>query len=351
MSSANLEREIRDLLNHGSAPNVIADELIQRWRLNLFNEEEQDALASFLLSSGNEPQFLNECERMLKEKRRIPWVHFVVAIQKAEVPWTEYEISHLKEALKDNDALDAFLAWPDAAKLDQAFLEKQVALGKASEDRLNEQKMQLLDQLQFFRSQRMHEEEAAAIKKLQALFPDDSAFRLSEADLAERWAREVLANYSNRSRIISEDIFERAQAAHPELKTTRDIVALQAQTIAKEQSEAAYDLAVMFVFMESYASALEVLEQAKPSMKRDWFRLELLLKAREFATALEESNRLESLYSNDPDSTFAATYARARALWGLGQSASAIEIMRSIVSVRPQYRSARSLLLDWGGEA
>src|SRR5207253_6137253 len=134
----------------------------------------------------------------------------------------------------------------------------------------------------------------------------------------------------------------------PELKSAKDLLVSQSEDLARKNPQLAYDLSVMFMFMESYSEALKMLAFAMPSSESQWLRLELLLKAREFVLALDEADRMEMTYSTDPESTFAATYARARALRGLGQTAQAVELIRSIVSVRPNYKSARSLLMDWG---
>ena len=49
------------------------------------------------------------------------------------------------------------------------------------------------------------------------------------------------------------------------------------------------------------------------------------------------------------DKVVAITYARARALKGLGQDDLATDLLRSLVRVRPSYKSAQSLLMDWSG--
>ncbi len=351
MSRANLEREIRHLLNHGATPKAVADELVQRWHMNLFSDEEQDALASFLINSGCEIQLLAEVERLIKNKARIPWTHFYFALSRAGLQLNEAQIEFLKVALREQSALYEFAAWPPTAKIDIDFEFAHRECLEKNEDELSNNRVMLMDQVQFFRSQRMHEDEAQALKKLQSLFPDDKEFRLSEADLAERWAREVLANYSSRESQFDEEVFIRNENAQPEVRSAREVLTERSVEIASTKPENAYDLSVMFLFMESYGQALAVLEYAPASTKKDWLRVELLLKAREYALALDETNRLESTYAGDPESTFAAVYGRARALWGLGQAAMAVELIRSIVNVRPNYKSARSLLADWGGEA
>jgi tetratricopeptide (TPR) repeat protein len=122
--------------------------------------------------------------------------------------------------------------------------------------------------------------------------------------------------------------------------------------IACGKPDLAYDLAMGLQMMDFHSEALQILALASPSPAVDWLRLELEVRARRFVTALEEAHRLETLYASDPDAAFAATYARARALYGLGEKQTAIDLLRGLVKIRPHYRSAHSLLLDWaGGEA
>ena len=112
---------------------------------------------------------------------------------------------------------------------------------------------------------------------------------------------------------------------------------------------AAYNLAIGLYFIELYHEALQVIRRAPESSAKDWFYLELLLRCGRYLECLDEVNQIELKYSADPESTFAATYIRAQALWGLGQTGSAIELLRSIVDIRPSYRSAHSLLNEWAG--
>ena len=61
----------------------------------------------------------------------------------------------------------------------------------------------------------------------------------------------------------------------------------------------------------------------------------------------EAVNHLEIKYVDDPETTFAVAYLRAQCLRELGQEAAALETLRSLVRVRPNYRSAHALILEW----
>ena len=111
----------------------------------------------------------------------------------------------------------------------------------------------------------------------------------------------------------------------------------------------AYDLAMNLHFMDFNLEALEILRVAPPSPAVDWLTLELMIQSRRFVDALSQAAHLEAAYAEDPDAAFAVTYARARALKGLGQVELAIDLLRSLIRVRPAYKSAQSLLMDWSG--
>ncbi|NJL25310.1 MAG: hypothetical protein HC902_09105 [Calothrix sp. SM1_5_4] len=114
-----------------------------------------------------------------------------------------------------------------------------------------------------------------------------------------------------------------------------------------ENREFASDLAVAFWFLDEYGQALEILKWAEPSTANDWLHAELLFASRRYVEALELLNHLEVKYVNDPEATFSVSYIRAQCLRGLGQQAAALEILRSIVRIRPNYRSANALILAW----
>jgi thioredoxin-like negative regulator of GroEL len=101
--------------------------------------------------------------------------------------------------------------------------------------------------------------------------------------------------------------------------------------------------------MELFEQARKLLEMAPSTLAVDWLYLDVLLKCRRYAEGLDALLTLERRYANDPETTFAATYARAQALAGLGQVGAAAALLKSLVSIRPGYRSAHSLLLQWGG--
>jgi len=343
-----LESEINALLREKNDPQLVAEELIYRWRHRLLNEQEQLDCAQFLLAAGLYRHLFTEIHRLIIETEKLPWAQLAEALGRIGYKPDDYEVNALFEAAESQSAVPELLRSRQLDLFSRTFAEKRAELHDAIKRSIFERKQALKDQIQFMRAQRLYEQELKLIEELEALFPSEADIREEKDELRLRWAREVVAN----ARATTDPAIElerKLEYLTPEEESVKAILVERAHEIAKEKPELAYDLAIGLNAMGFAREALEVLEHAKPSYAADWLKLELMIRARQFVSALEEATRLETEYANDPETFFAATYARARALHGLGEAASAIDLLRGLVRVRPNYKSAQSLLLDWSG--
>jgi hypothetical protein len=121
----------------------------------------------------------------------------------------------------------------------------------------------------------------------------------------------------------------------------------ETKSLATANPAWAADLAMMFFFVDAPQAALSVIEVAPTGVGPDWLTAELMLKRRQYVDLLEHLHSLEIRYVKDTETAFGVAYLRAQALQALGQSGIAVEILRSIVEVRPDYRSANHLLNEW----
>ena len=191
----------------------------------------------------------------------------------------------------------------------------------------------------------MTQQAGLVLTRMLSVYPDDAEFIQFKRDFDEEWARGVLSNH-----------IATLQAGHIERTRTQASAAdeemlkcflVEGEKVVVDRREFALDLTLAFWFLEDYNRALEILAWAPATLAADWLRADLLFAARRFVEALEQINKLEVKYVVDPETTFSVSYLRAQCLYELGQKATALEIMRSIVRVRSQYRSAHSLILDW----
>lgn len=344
MESIN-ELELRTVLRKKKDPKEQVATIIRRILDTSLSWEDKRAFWHFLFASGRESTLAQGLIENLKSKSRVPFDLLIALCAKNGIAPTPLAVAALLKGLAKQNAADELLSssgWdPYDKKLGQK--RKEILAGKISEQK--QFKQNLLDKFEFLRTQRMVEQAGRVLRRLIQLYPEDAELKNLKGHFDEDWAREVLASHiADRSH----DKFDRTLTA----PSTADSEMLKsfaafAERVCMENRSAAPDLALIFLFMEDYSHALDIIAWAAPSPAVDWLKVELLLLARRFIEAMEHLNHLEVKFSQDPESTFAVSYLRAQCLHALGQQASALEILRSIVRVRPHYRSAHALILDW----
>ena len=345
-----LETEINALLRAKKDPTPVAEELIRRWRHNLLSEDEQFDCAQFMLAAGLYSLLFTEVLRLIEEGAKLPWAQFAEAIGRSGVKPDGFDVRALFDAAASQDAIGELLLSRQLDLFSREFAARRTELKDHKLQELGDRKQALKDKIQFMRSQRMFEQESLLLDEMQAVFPAEGV-ESEKQELRLRWAREVVAG-ARATENVSAKLDWKLDQLTPEEEKARAMITARAKEIAEKNPRLAYDLAIGLQTMGFHNEAIAVLELAKPAPAVDWLRLELLISARKFVSALDETTRLEAAYANDPESMFASTYARARALHGLGEQAAAIEILEGLVRIRPNYKSAQSLLLDWtGGES
>lgn len=343
-----LESEINTLLREKKDPQLVAEDLIYRWRHRLLNEEEQIDCAQFLLAAGLYRHLFTEIHRLILESEKLPWAQLAEALGRMGFKPDDYEVHALFEAAGSQNAVAHLLRSRQLDLYSRTFGEKRAELHDSIKRAIFDRKQALKDQIQFMRAQRLYEQELKLIEELEALFPSEVDAQEEKNELRLRWAREVVAN-ARTATDPALDLERKLEYLSPEEENVKALLVERAHEIAKQKPELAYDLAIGLNAMGFAREALAVLEHAEPAPAVDWLKLELMIGARQFVSALEEATRLEETYASEPETIFASTYARARALHGLGEAASAIDLLRGLVRVRPNYKSAQSLLLDWSG--
>lgn len=357
MSTA-IEAEIRQLYIESGDPLTVATQLAKRWDAGVLEDDDVRSLTRFMIHTGLLPHLFNHIRRKLKKDARIPWSALVEALARVDATLTPLEIDAIFEGVEEQsrnyqtDLLTGDLV--ESAGLDRFDprpLEARRRRVENAKRQHEEKRADLMRRLEYARVNRLLTQERRILEEIQAFDPNDPALR-REKDLFEfREAQEIVANALAHSPPKSE-LERKYSRLTPETREAARPIVKQARTMAKTASEQElYDLALMLVFMELYGEAIAILESRRLSERIDWMILETMILGRQFAAALGEVESLEVKYAGEPEAPFALTYARARALWGLGDTVTAIELMRSLVKVRPSYRSATTLLQQWIEEA
>ena len=284
----------------------------------------------------------------IKTGKPLPWGALVEVFARNKIRPTKEVMDALFTGALEQGMLENLIqsrGWDD---YDGRFKPLREELQERLRDDLDRKKEVLKEKLGFLSNHRMIEEEEKVLSLLMRMFPEDSEIQAHHLEFQERWARNVLA--SQRQGYINIEAL--IKGAIKWTQKEEELLALwleEAEKISKNRPALAYSLCLFFYFIEAFPQALTILHLAPSSTQKDWLILDLLIECRRFVECLAAVDRVELAYADDPETTFGAAYIRARALHGLGQNSQALEILQSIVNVRPNYRSAKTLIHEWAG--
>lgn len=345
-----LELQLHDLFTDLGDLEKVVSNLVERWEKNLLSPDEQREATRFFLRSGKYEIFSEQITRLLLNKQQLPWAELALGIEQSGIELSNEDKRSLIEGVAEQNAYEQVVEVSSAVDWD-SLLEKKNSerLAKISQELIQKREF-IKDKINYFRAQRMYKEEAAALAELQLMFPEDESLPADQRSADEKWAYEVVAHGAV-ERDLLESLNRKVTALTQEQSEMKTVLVSHARLTLKDHPQKAYDLALHLHFMEFHLEAIEILEAAGRPLQEaaQWLRLELLIKSRKFVEALEETHLLEEKYADHPDAVFAAIYARSICLWELGQGALAVDLLKSIVRIRPGYRSAHSLLIAWTG--
>lgn len=341
------ERKIHRLLTVGKSAREIFDELTIDLFQKKVSESERQSIFSFGLNAGLYQQMLANFVEVFHEKTPTPWSHFLVLIDKLKIKPPPEIIESVIKGARRQDRIENLSLSHSWDLLDPRFSQMRIEVEKVRKQRFSDKKQILLDKIEFYRNQRMAEEERRAIRVLLKMFPDDPMVQGEFDQFQKQWARDVVARNIDESR--ENRIFHNPKI-DTQLRKTAKILVDAMLVEAQQKPHTSYNLAIGLKMMGLPDLGLRVLAFADNNWASEWLAIELLIDCGRFVDCLNAVHELELEYSHDPETTFAATYARAKALFGLGQRGPAIDLLQSIVNVRPNYRSAFTLMTEWAQE-
>lgn len=339
------ELELRRLLKQKLSNQELLNEMIKVLLSGNLKWEEQRPFYDFLFMTERHSTLINLFAQAIENKNRIPYDMMIEMFGLKNIEPKASVIEALLKALKRQNAIADLFAARQWDRFDKRLtsMRNEMVEAKVKEQRAFKENM--LDKFWFLRNQRMVDQAGKVLRRMLELYPEDESLQKIKDDFDEQWAREVLANHMAK---LSDDKLERTLTAPSSSdEEMLNQFMINGEKLSLQQRESATDLAIAFWFMDEPNRGLEILSWAAPSHSNDWLRAEMMFSARRFVEALEQLNTLEIRYINDPETTFGVSYLRAQCLFELNQQASALEIMQSIVRVRPNYRSAHALILEW----
>jgi hypothetical protein len=347
MAKGSIELEIRGWLLQRLTAEEIFSRLADRFPDPEFTYENRHKVFSFAANANLYKIGLEVLSVMLNNRGAVPWAWTLEFFAKAKSnPERELKEAILKGAERQEHSADLALtfSW-------DKFIPEIVAIkSTAHTERVSQakkQKQTLLEKLAFFRNEQLTDEEKRLLSVLRKMYPADEEIKNLESQFSERWARHVITHHA---RPVSSDWSEHTLTlTDPDADQAVAPMVAEMAMLATDRHDVAYEFGVALLMMEQDEKALPVILSSPLDGPLSWLLVEALLRARRFVDCLDQLTKLEQSFGGDAETTFATTYLRAQAYWGLGQGPRAIELLEALTAIRPQYRSAASLLKEWMG--
>lgn len=342
--AASVELEIRNLLLSNYEPAEVFGRLLPKLFSPQTSLADRRSIFAFAYNGGLFKDLMLNSAELAKQRHSLPFSLLIETLNSVKVEPTKDLLDAIIKGAKRLELLDEMALARQWDHFSPEILE--IKKNYLSTLNLRQQKLRdsLFAKLEFLKNERMVNEERDLLKLLGKMFPQDRNLPEAIRDFEDRWSRHIIAQHgqSELSKFeATETAFSQEELVH--LK----VIAKAMIEVAQQKPSAAYDFAIALLFMDYIPGALDVLFLAPQTVEVHWLRAELLLRGRRYIECLDLLAQLEQLLASDPDTIFAVTYLRAQALWGLGQGGNAMELLKNLIAVRPQYRSAISLLKHW----
>lgn len=345
-----IEMMIHNLLVlHGSS-DIAADHLLKQFENENTSFEELKTISKFLLNCGFYATLVAFLIKKLKFDNRIPWGHLAEALVKANMSVSIEIRKALFEGAKSQKIIGELSLCQRLDLIDDRILQSRESRKKSFLKKQLRFKEDLLAQYEMFKSQGLVVEEEKLIERFIHFFPNDPTMRKAKETLHERQAMDLLVKKTQQKSFGKKTFFyDFADPKTDEIIKTIELTMIEE---LKSDSTLGVDFMVAMMMWERPQSALRISEYVIRTNEFvakvvDWLMADAYLQSRHFVELLNFVAFLESKYVSDPEVTFAAIYLRAQALWGMEQKYSAMEMLESLLTIRPKYRSAHALLDEW----
>jgi len=343
---AHNELELRKILKKGLSPEALSEKILQRLADPTGTWEEKRPLWHFLYSTGRHESLSHALIQALQRKERVPFdliMALLSQVSAATVPSMILEA--VIKGIRKQSASQDLMVFKQWDRLDSRLGDMRTQTRQELKHSEEGNKEALIEKYEFLFNQRMFDQARRVLRQLKELLPSDPRIKKYQTELDELFAREVIADHLSAQRsdeALRSKIFPSNNDEQMLISFLRE-----GERFVVNHPVFAKDLCLAFLFMEDYTRALMALDWMEQDLSCQWLRAELLFASGRWIEALEYLKQMEAFLNGDPEVTFATAYLRAQCLYALNQQAAAVEILESIASIRPNYRSVSALLLEW----
>ena len=136
-----------------------------------------------------------------------------------------------------------------------------------------------------------------------------------------------------------------------EEKKILEHISQQTDKYFQKDHKLANDFSIMFRNFGEFNKSIDYILENDDGVGRDWQLLDLYLIARQHINLLSHCEMMKSKYSDQPNALFSISYDEALGYWELGERNKAIQLMSQIASMKPDFKSASEILIEWREES
>lgn len=296
----------------------------------------------FLFSAGLHKYLFQYLIARLKENQSVSWKHLFILIQKYQL---DIDKGTIVQIFLQND--------PDPSLLSDSHCLKSAQLNDLRSQYLEQSykqdvQMNIEKELQIARSQKLLKKEGELIQNLIQLDEKNPLFQKQWREYQYKKAKDVFEEYKQAH---PEEFYAVQKHTTPaENQILKNLTAGLNRLARKHSPQMINDIVVILCSTGFIHLALEFLENHLDTNERKWMYMELLLEDRQFLKCLNFVEQIFMQTKPNSETAFALNYAKAQAYYGLKECDKAKEILQDLISLRPQYRSAKALLSQWKSE-
>ena len=335
--SHSLEKKIYTFLKKGLSSEQIFEKIK--------NHEDIHSLSHFLYIAGLEQTLLKLSTDRLKKGEKIAWPYLLKLFIKYKIkPKKELSelLFHNWLKTEQSESLFACEEWGDISPEFQNM--KEVYLQNMEEVNLSEEK-DLLEKLHFVQAQNLISEEEEIILQLISINPANEKYKKLKSSLEEKKAFLVIQEQKKQKFGGEKEVLNTIEGSFQ--KEWLDIVF----HYAKKNPKQTKNLSLFLYFCGYPKNAVDLLDLYVGNFSDYWFYMEWLMESKQYTRGLALVNLIFAQHKEAESYFLPLTYMKALFLYQLGKKSSAVEYLRSIAQINPDYKSVSYFLELWSENA
>lgn len=340
-----IELRIRNMMNENRDPLEIVDAMLNLSANSRISSQDLKSIAQYLILSGHHREYFRQFPRRFFEKKNITWPHFVEILLQQKVELNNKWIHAIYEGAEETRSLESLSLNFKWSIYDNRMVPVREELWKKMYSQLEIIKKKMIQKIHYLQSQRIISEEKKAFQKFLNMFPEDTSLKPLYDEFKEREARAIVNKKIEEKKYKEIPNIEVESLTQGEEELAK-VILKECIELSRRHSSLVYDFAIMFLEFEYFQGAIELMKliQAPSSLRNESLKIEVLYVSENYYDLLSHIEELEKHFSHEVDFSFGLVYYKALCYHKLNQKAAAVALLNGLLKIRPDYRSASTLL-------